>query len=99
LPSLENLSQHFRGKPFVLLGIDIKERRETVLRYVRSNGLSYPNLLDEDGRVSAEYGVSSTPMKFLIDTEGNLIGAALGYRDWDNENAKKLIEFLINSKK
>jgi peroxiredoxin len=95
LPSLENLNQHFQGKPFVLLGIDLQEEREKVLSYVRKHGLSFINLLDKDGQVSSSYGVSSTPVKFLIDTEGKMVGAALGYREWDSEEIKSLIELLI----
>jgi thioredoxin-related protein len=64
---------------------------------VRKNGLSYANLLDPDGRVSALYGVSSTPMKFLIDKQGNLVTAAMGYRNWDKDDFKSLIQSLINS--
>lgn len=67
------------------------------MSYVRNNGLSYMNLLDEDGQVSAQYGVSSTPMKFIIDMEGNMIGAALGYRDWDKDEVRSLIELLIQT--
>jgi peroxiredoxin len=96
LPSLENLHQQFKGKSFVLLGIDVKEKKDTVLRHTRKNGLSFTNLLDEDGQVSALYGVSSTPVKFLIDPGGNLIGAAMGYRKWDRDEIKSLIELLIN---
>ncbi len=66
-----------------------------MLKYVRRNGLSYPNLLDTNGEVSALYGVNSTPTKFLIDTEGNIAGMALGYRKWDTEEIKSLIKLLI----
>ncbi|HDH06168.1 MAG TPA: TlpA family protein disulfide reductase [Nitrospirae bacterium] len=95
MPSLENLHQRFKGKPFALLAIDLQEKRETVLRYVRKHGLTYTNLLDENGQVSALYGVSSTPVKFLIDTEGYMVGAALGYRDWDKDEIISLIELLL----
>jgi len=98
LPSLENLHQEFKDSPFVILGIDIKESKDAVLKSVRKNGVSYTNLLDTDGQVSAQFGVSSTPMKFLIDRQGNLVTAAMGYRDWGSDDFKSLIQALINSK-
>ncbi len=97
MPSLENLHQHFKGKPFALIAIDLEEKRETVLKSVRSHGLSFVNLLDTDGKVGALYGVSSTPVKYLIDTEGNMTGAALGYKEWDSEDIKSLIQTMIDS--
>ena len=80
----------------MVIAIDVEESRETVEKLVRGHGLSYANLLDEDGSVGAQYGVRSTPMKFIIDTKGNVIGAALGYREWDDEEMKSVIRKLID---
>ncbi|HDO35321.1 MAG TPA: redoxin domain-containing protein, partial [Nitrospirae bacterium] len=60
--------------------------------------LSFPVLSDEDGQVTALYGVRSHPMQFLIDARGNLIGIASGYREWDTDEMKALIRALINMK-
>ncbi len=79
------------------MGIDIKEKRDTVVMNVRSNALSFPNLLDRDGQVSTLYGVTSTPAKFLIDTDGFLVGMALGYRDWNKEEMRSLLMLLMNA--
>ena len=95
MPSLENLHQEFKNDPFALIAIDIKEDKNTVLKQIRSNGVSYTNLLDRDGTVSSLYGVSSTPMKFIIDRDGYMIGAVLGYREWDKDDMKSLIRTLM----
>jgi thioredoxin-related protein len=97
LPSLEKLHQSFIGKEFVILGIDMQENRNQVLRQVQKFGLSYENLLDENNEVSDMYGVRSTPAKFIIDTKGNLVGAALGYREWDDAGVKLLIQKLMGN--
>jgi thioredoxin-related protein len=65
---------------------------------VRDNNLTYTNLIDETGNVSGQYGVSSTPVKFLIDAEGNMIGAAMGYREWDSDEVKAMIETVMDTK-
>jgi peroxiredoxin len=98
LPSLESLHQRFKGKTFALIGIDIEESKDTVLKSVRKHGLTFVNLLDTDGQVAMMYGVRSTPVKFLIDKEGNMAAAALGYKDWDQEDVHSLIRQLIESK-
>lgn len=95
MPSLEKLHQEFKNSAFALVAIDIKEDANTVSKYVKRNGLSYTNLIDEDGSVSAMYGVSSTPMKFIIDRDGFMIGAVLGYREWDTKEMKSLIRSLL----
>jgi thioredoxin-related protein len=95
LPSLEKLHQNFLGKDFVILGIDIQENRNQVLRQVQKFELTYENLLDEDSEVSDLYGVRSTPAKIIIDTRGNVVGAVLGYREWDDPEVKQLIQKLM----
>lgn len=81
----------------MLVGINLKESRDTVLNVVRDLGLSYPNLLDQDGKISAVYGVSSTPVKFLIDGKGNMVAAALGYREWDSDEMRSIISILMKN--
>ena len=93
------MNQHFKDKPFAILGIDLREKESLVKRYVRDNGLTYMNLIDKTGKVGALYGANSTPMKFLIDAEGNMVGSAIGYREWNSDEVKTLIETLMESGK
>ncbi len=95
MPSLERLYQHFEGRAFVIIGIDIEEERDRVSALLKRHGITYPNLLDSDARVSMLYRVRSTPTKFLIDREGRLIGLSVGYREWDTDEMKRLIELLM----
>ena len=97
MPSLEKLSQHFKGEPFSILAITVGEKKETVLRFVKDRNLSFTFLLDEDEQVSASFGVRSHPMKFLIDKNGDLIGVAVGYGEWDTDDMKSIIKTLISS--
>ena len=99
MPSLESLNRHFKDKPFAVIGIDLREKKSLVERYVRDNNLTYTNLIDETGKVSGQFGVNSTPVKFLIDAEGNMAGAAIGYKEWNSDEVKALIETLMEPKK
>lgn len=92
---MKNLHQHFKNKPFVILAIDIEEERSVVQEFVRNENISFPVLLDENGEIAFQYSVEAHPQKFLINTEGNVIGVAAGYREWDNEVVKALIDRLI----
>ena len=79
------------------MAIDVGEKKEKVLEFVEERDLSFTFLLDQDKQVSAEYGVRSHPMKFLINKNGELIGGYLGYREWDTAEMKALIKLLMNS--
>ena len=98
MPSLESLHQQFKNASFVVIAINIRESKDTVLNKVNEFGLTYDNLLDPNGQVSASYGVNSLPTKYLISPEGRIVGTALGYREWNSDRFKSLIKLLINQK-
>ncbi len=98
MPSLENLYQNFKDKPFSLMSIDVGEKEETVQKFIKDKNFSFTILLDEDSEVSTQYAVRSHPMKFLIDKQGNLIGISQGFMKWDSAEMKSLVELLINLK-
>jgi peroxiredoxin len=78
------------------LAIDVGEKKEKVLEFVEERDLSFKFLLDEDKQVSAQYGVRTHPMKFLINKNGELIGVSRGYREWDTAEMKALIKLLMD---
>lgn len=94
-PSLERLHEQFRKKDFVVLAVNIAEQPDRVKKYVMEHKLTFPALLDSNGRVSALYGVRGTPTRFLINRQGNIIAGSIGPRDWASEEAQKLIRNLL----
>ncbi len=95
-PSLERLYQQFRKKDFVVLAVNIVEPPDRVKKYVMEHKLTFPALLDSNGRVSALYGVRGTPTRFLINRQGNIIAGSIGPKDWASEEAQKLIRNLLD---
>lgn len=75
--------------------IDPGEKAEVVRRFANRYRWAFDVLLDPDHDVSRRYGVNSHPRTYLIDREGNLLGLAIGYRDWDSETAFELVEKVI----
>ena len=77
---------------------NVGEKRDIVQKFINTHGYSFLNILDENSQVSARYGVRSHPIKFLINRNGDLIGVAQGYREWDTDEMKSLIRSLITSR-
>ncbi len=63
-----------------------------------SKEYSLINLLDEKKHVSALYGITFHPIKFLIDKEGKIIATARGFREWDADEMKELVRRLSEEK-
>jgi thiol-disulfide isomerase/thioredoxin len=95
MPSMEKLYKKFKDKDFTILAIDVQEDANSVKIFREKYKLNFPILLDSDGSVQQFYGVISLPTTYLVDREGNIIGGAIGARDWANESAFLLINQLL----
>jgi thiol-disulfide isomerase/thioredoxin len=69
LPELDAYQAEMGGR-VVVLGIDSREAPDTIAPFVREQGLHFPILLDEDGAISAAYGVVGLPTSLILDRAG-----------------------------
>lgn len=42
-------------------------------RYIQEFDIPYPNVVDEKGEITIDYGVLRIPEKFFLDSHGNLV--------------------------
>lgn len=81
LPDYEQVYQQHGGPAgdFVVLGVNLQEGRAYVEDYAVGLGLTFPVLLDEDGRVTTrQYQVTGMPGSFIIDQQGVIFYRHLG---------------------
>ena len=95
MPSMERLYRELKGSGLALLAVDVKENKKQVADFIRDFGLSFPALLDTDGRVSRSYGTVGLPNTYLIDRKGRLIGHKPGSRDWGTPNTVEFFRKLL----
>ncbi len=99
MPSLETLYQRFKSENFDILAISNDMFGATVVEpYVKARNLSFTFLLDQQLKVSYQYGVISLPTTFLIDPQGNIIGAMHGAENWAEPGTLQYFENLLNKK-
>jgi peroxiredoxin len=96
MPVLERLHRESGGKGLAIIGINVRENTQTVRRYARELGLTFPLVLDLAGTINALYGVVGLPATFLIGRDGRSIAFAIGPREWGSPPARALIEALLS---
>jgi cytochrome c biogenesis protein CcmG, thiol:disulfide interchange protein DsbE len=74
-PLLQEL--HETHPELVVLLVNMKESRVTVKVYADMVGLTFPILLDSDGRVSNRYRIYAVPSSFFVDQNGILRAAII----------------------
>jgi cytochrome c biogenesis protein CcmG/thiol:disulfide interchange protein DsbE len=67
---LERGWRAYRDRGVVVLGVDIQDKDEAGLKFIRDFNLTFPNAPDRAGKVSVDYGVYGVPETFFIDRRG-----------------------------
>lgn len=98
MPSMERLYRRFKDRGFVIVGVDVKDRRNDALSFLKELKITFPILLDPDGQVGVLYGAWGLPATYLIDAKGIAIARAWGPADWDSPGARQLISELLKTK-
>lgn len=98
MPSLQRLKQQFKPEEFELLAITTDQQREAIKGFVRSLGLTFPVLIDDDKEISAAFGVRGLPTTVLIGRDGRIVARAVGPRHWDGQESAALIRSLMERK-
>ena len=63
--------ERFRGRPFVLLGMNDDGPREEVAPELTKNDITWRNVIDgSPGRIGSEWNVSVQPTLYVIDAKG-----------------------------
>ena len=88
----KDIIEKFKGEPFVFLPVSRGENRATVAAFREKMGYTFPMGLDTDGRVYAEYAQTYIPRNFLIDKNGVVVKASVGYDEAEFAELIKLIE-------
>lgn len=59
-------------------GIGQEGSEEEIAGFMEENGYTYPVLMDTDGEMFTQYGISAFPTTFMIDKDGNVYGYVPG---------------------
>ena len=77
-PALVRVWERYRGSDVQFVGVLYQDSREGGLQYVRDNGIRWPTVSDDDGRVAFSYGVFGIPETYFIRPDGVIEGRHIG---------------------
>lgn len=76
--TFENFWKEHKTDGVKVIGIAVHDKAEEVLSFVNSFGKTYPIGLDEDGKVSLNYGVTGVPETIFINAQGLVVHKETG---------------------
>jgi cytochrome c biogenesis protein CcmG/thiol:disulfide interchange protein DsbE len=97
MPSIEKLYNRFKGDQFQILAVSIDSNgREAVVPFMKKLNLTFPVLLDPEGKIRKRYGLTGVPESFVIDREGIVVKKVIGPIDWAAPEVIRFFQDFIN---
>jgi len=62
----------------MILGVNVQDGEDEARRYIEEFGVTFPNVLDLDGRMTIDYGVTGLPVTFFVARDGTISGRWVG---------------------
>ncbi len=74
MPDLQRYYEQHQDEDFIILGVNYQDTPDKVQAFIEKYGVTFPILLDSDGRIANLFGVQGLPTSFFVDKEGNVLG-------------------------
>jgi peroxiredoxin len=98
MPAMEKLYQEFKDTSFIVLAVNVKDRKADAAAFVKELKLTYPIAFDPEGQVGLLYGAWGLPTTYLIGPKGEGLARAWGPAEWYGPSARKLIREIVEQK-
>lgn len=92
MPDLERLSRRLDPQRFAVVGLSVDRDPLLVAEFLMRSGVSFANLLDQDGKMSKQLGLEVYPQTFLIARDGTLLRRLSGWQDWNGAPMLAVLE-------
>jgi len=93
MPKLQSSFRNMMADGLVVIAVNVEDPPEKTGQFVRELGLTFPNLIDENGKVTKLYQVYGVPTTFLIDRKGIIRERIFG--DLNKESIENIVKPLL----
>jgi peroxiredoxin len=95
MPTMEALYREFKPRGLEILAVSIDKVTSDAGTFMTLHGVSFPALLDPDGKVAQRYRVTAIPTHYLIDKKGVIRAREVAAKDWSKPETWKAVEALF----
>jgi peroxiredoxin len=78
MPAMDGLYSQYRRRGLEILAVNVGQKNELVQKFAVELGVSYPLLIDAQGKSAALYGATDVPRTYVTDRKGVIRYRILG---------------------
>jgi peroxiredoxin len=98
MPKLEEVHRRYKDRDLAVLTVAIDTRgKKSVYPFAKGFGFTFPILLDPKNDIMDRYRVNLIPTTFVVGRDGELLGKAIGPKNWKSGNAERFFEGLLQT--
>lgn len=94
MASLERLAWQDTGR-FSVIGISTDDHAVRARAFLAGSRATIAHFIDEQLRLERLLGAERLPLTVLVDSQGRVLEKVYGAREWDGEQASRLLERLF----
>jgi thiol-disulfide isomerase/thioredoxin len=91
LPQLKKIAKEFAGQPFVMISVSADKDEGEWKEFIEKHEMTWVQYRDQDHKLADQFGVTSIPHYFTIDSDGVLTSEMMGSGSDVEGKLKKLI--------
>jgi peroxiredoxin len=95
IKEIDKLYDTLKDEDFTVFAVDIQENRKSVISFMEKFEVDFPVYLDTKGNIASQYGVRGIPTTYIVNPEGEVIGWAVGPREWGSLDSVNLMKSLM----
>lgn len=93
---LNEMQEHYGSEGLVVLGVNLDEDKSAAQRFLKSNPANFLIGYDPAGKIAETYRLKGMPSSYIIDREGRIRIAHVGFREKDKSPMLARIQSLLN---
>jgi len=94
VPELNELQKKYAPKGLIIVSVNVQEKEEKILRFVKKKKAGYNILLDTTAEVAEKFKVYGIPTNILINSKGIIV-----FRSYNLPDKKEIEKILPKPKK
>ncbi len=95
MPSMQRLKRKLGEREMLILAVNMGDDDRSVRDFLTRVPVSFPILMDREGKASRAWKVYALPASFVLDTNGDVAYFLIGSLEWDSAEVVAILSSLL----
>ncbi len=95
MPSMQRLKRKLGEGELLILAVNMGDDDRSVRDFLTRVPVSFPILMDREGKASRAWKVYALPASFVLDTNGDVAYFLIGSLEWDSAEVVAILSSLL----